>query len=180
MTIKTSTDGEAATTETMADRLRAVQSEPWRKLRYTDENEEAAWDVYNESLFLQNPAAGVPQANEDDDEEMEVVDKGKMKEGADEEDDAAAEGKKAASEGPNLAEHVPHFSTKWGDKELLEAVSGIKKQEPEEPVVPAKPEPKKPVLPKAPEPTAESARPRAARTRGGAAAGVRRGGRPKA
>lgn len=52
MTIKTTADGDSVTTETMADRLRLVQGEPWRKMRYTDENEEAAWDVYNESMFL--------------------------------------------------------------------------------------------------------------------------------
>ncbi|CAM1511736.1 Fc.00g092490.m01.CDS01 [Cosmosporella sp. VM-42] len=52
MTIKTTADGDAVAVETVADRLRAVQSEHWRKMRYTDENEEAAWEVYNESLFL--------------------------------------------------------------------------------------------------------------------------------
>ncbi|KAI6782804.1 DNA-directed RNA polymerase III subunit-like protein [Emericellopsis cladophorae] len=174
MTIKTTTDGEVATTETMADRLRAVQSEPWRKLRYTDENEEAAWDVYNESLFLQNPASGESPA---DGQEAEAVDKGKKKESASEEDEVEAK-KAAVPEEPKLAEHVPHFSTKWGDKELLEAISGIKKQEPDEPVEFVKSEAKKPVVPKAPEPAAEPARPKATRTRGGAAvAGARRGGR---
>nr|QHZ32120.1 DNA-directed RNA polymerase III complex subunit Rpc37 [Ophiocordyceps sinensis] len=67
MTIKTTADGDAVTTETMADRLRFVQSEPWRKLRYTDENAQHAWDVYNESLFLRSAAA----AGESDDAQPE-------------------------------------------------------------------------------------------------------------
>lgn len=60
MTVKTTTDGNALTTETMADRLRIVQGEPWRKMRYTDENEEAAWDVYSESMFLRTEGAQQP------------------------------------------------------------------------------------------------------------------------
>ncbi|RFU78458.1 hypothetical protein TARUN_3705 [Trichoderma arundinaceum] len=67
MTIKTAGDGaDGVSTETMADRLRSVQTEPWRKMRYTDENEETAWEVYNDSLFLRpkaDPAAGEPAAD---------------------------------------------------------------------------------------------------------------------
>jgi DNA-directed RNA polymerase-3 subunit RPC5 len=61
MTVKTTTDGNALTTETMADRLRIVQGEPWRKMRYTDENEEAAWDVYSESMFLRTEQQGAEE-----------------------------------------------------------------------------------------------------------------------
>jgi DNA-directed RNA polymerase-3 subunit RPC5 len=102
MTIKTTTDGDTVTTETMADRLRAVQSEPWRKMRYTDENEEAAWDVYNDSLFLRSKDAegAQPQA-------------------------PAGEGGEVPDQGQDLAELVPQFTAKWDDKKLLEAVSGI-------------------------------------------------------
>ncbi|KJZ79962.1 hypothetical protein HIM_00676 [Hirsutella minnesotensis 3608] len=114
MTIKTTGDGDAVTTETMADRLRFVQSEPWRKLRYTDENEEAAWEVYNESLFLKPEPAPEPA--------------GENKNG---EDDMAAR---------DLEEQVPKYGSKWGDKQLLQAVSGIIKAEPEP--EPIKPEPK--------------------------------------
>ncbi|OAA69540.1 sulfite reductase beta subunit [Cordyceps fumosorosea ARSEF 2679] len=110
MSIKTTADGETVTTETIADRLRSVQSEPWRKMRYTDENEEAAWEVYNESLFLS--AKGGSEA------------KGKKKSGADE---AAAEAENASIEGA-----VATFASKWESGQLLEAVSGIKK--PEQPV----------------------------------------------
>ncbi|KAL7924504.1 Sin-like protein conserved region domain-containing protein [Trichoderma austrokoningii] len=72
MTIKTAADGTAdgVSTETMADRLRSVQTEPWRKMRYTDENEETAWEVYNDSLFLRPKAdatATAPAVPEDHD-----------------------------------------------------------------------------------------------------------------
>lgn len=54
MSIKTPSEGDRPSTETMADRMRNVQGEPWRRMRYTDENEEAAWEVYNESLFYKS------------------------------------------------------------------------------------------------------------------------------
>ncbi|KAK5988102.1 hypothetical protein PT974_12241 [Cladobotryum mycophilum] len=71
MSIKTTSDGDGVSTETMADRLRAVQTEPWRKMRYTDENEETAWEVYNDSLFLRPQTEGEDKA--DDDKELEEL-----------------------------------------------------------------------------------------------------------
>ncbi|CAI4210929.1 unnamed protein product [Parascedosporium putredinis] len=50
MTIKTAGNGDSVVTETMADRLRAVQSEPWRKLRFVDENELEAWDAFTQTF----------------------------------------------------------------------------------------------------------------------------------
>ncbi|KAI9158206.1 DNA-directed RNA polymerase III subunit rpc5 [Paramyrothecium foliicola] len=156
MTIKTTADGDGVTTETMADRLRFVQSEPWRRMRYTDENEEAAWDVYNDSLFLKAPAP---------------------------EGEAAAAPEADAAALP-LDESVPQFATKWGDKELLEAVSGIQKLEPEPTPTPA-PVKKEDVKGKQPEPTpaplVDEARQPRLRPRGGAAGpAARRGGKGKA
>ncbi|KAF7549024.1 hypothetical protein G7046_g8471 [Stylonectria norvegica] len=104
MSIKTTAEGDAVAPETMADRLRLVQSEPWRKMRYTDENEEAAWEVYNESLFLQ------PTADED-------PARGKQPEGKDER---------------ALEQAVPRFASRWDDLQLLEAVSGIQRPAGEE------------------------------------------------
>ncbi|KAH8736470.1 Sin-like protein conserved region-domain-containing protein [Ilyonectria robusta] len=152
MTVKATGDGDGVTTETMADRLRAVQSEHWRTLRYTDENEEAAWEVYNESLFLR-PA----------------------QEGDAENEDAAGEDERP------LDEAVPHFGARWTDKQLLEAVSGIEKPDPV-PVVKEEPKPIQPapVQPVQPEPAPEEARKPKLRPRGGAAAGPsRRGGRTR-
>lgn len=117
MTIKNTADGDTVTTETMADRLRFVQTENWRKMRYTDENEEAAWEVYNESLFL-TPKTEATEAGADDE---------------------TKEGEGAAEK--DMEELVPRFGAKWNDKQMLEAVSGIEKPDPEpEPEV--KPEPK--------------------------------------
>ncbi|KYK59137.1 DNA-directed RNA polymerase III subunit rpc5 [Drechmeria coniospora] len=100
MTIKTTTDGDTITTETMADRLRYVQTEPWRKLRYTDENDEASWEVYNDTLFL------------------------KPKPDADGADVPVADAK------GDLEEAVSTFASKWGSKQMLEAVSDIVLPEP--------------------------------------------------
>ena len=98
MSIKTTSDGDRPSTETMADRMRNVQGEPWRRMRYTDENEEAAWEVYNESLFYKGktPQEGAAAAVE------------------------GIEGK------PELEEGAPTFAVRWGDNEFLEAVSGTK------------------------------------------------------
>jgi DNA-directed RNA polymerase III subunit RPC5 len=158
MTIKTAADGETVTTETMADRLRSVQSEPWRRMQFTDEDAASAWDVYNESLFLKN---------------TEAVEKGDDKEG------------EAKGEEQDLEETVPRLQTQWGDKELLEAVSDIKKPEPkaeDKPVPVSDNNNKAKGKGKHPEPQGqEPSKPRApGRTRGGAAAGAKRGGRPKA
>ena len=100
MTIKTTADGETVSTETIADRLRSVQGENWRKMRYTDENEEAAWEVYNESMFLTpTPQGGAGAAS-------------------------------GADDGRLLEEAVPSYGVKWENDQLLEAVSGFKKPEP--------------------------------------------------
>ncbi|KAG6250423.1 hypothetical protein E4U23_001440 [Claviceps purpurea] len=113
MTIKNTADGDTVTTETMADRLRYVQTETWRKMRYTDENEEAAWEVYNESLFLQ-PKAGASAAAMAMDVDDDKKDKDSKGEGAAETD---------------LEGLVPRFGATWGARKMLEAVSGIVKPE---------------------------------------------------
>lgn len=152
MTIKNTADGDAVTTETMADRLRYVQTENWRKLRYTDENEEAAWEVYNDSLFLQPKTEEAAAAA------------------------AAEEQEKKADGERDLEDLVPRFGATWGDKQMLEAVSGIVKSE-AEPQPAAKPEPKA----EAPAVPDEATRPKARPRGGGAAAPApRRGGRAKA
>lgn len=152
MTIKNTADGDSATTETMADRLRYVQTENWRKMRYTDENEEAAWEVYNDSLFLRAQGEAAEQNTAEESPEK---------------------GSKGSAEEKDLENLVPRFGAKWSDKKMLEAVSGIVKPEPEsEPEPQVKPEPK--VEP------ADEGRKNKARPRGGAAPTARRGGRAKA
>ncbi|KAL7807291.1 Sin-like protein conserved region domain-containing protein [Trichoderma gracile] len=152
MTIKTTSDGaDGVSTETMADRLRAVQTEPWRKMRYTDENEETAWDVYNESLFLR------PRA------------------------DPTTTGEQQAEAEQDLEELVPTLGNKWDDTQFLESISGFKKPEPvPEPPAEQQKKPE-PVAAAATAAPAEEQRqpPRATRPRAGAAAAMaaRRGGR---
>ncbi|KAH0490952.1 hypothetical protein TgHK011_002398 [Trichoderma gracile] len=135
----------------MADRLRAVQTEPWRKMRYTDENEETAWDVYNESLFLR------PRA------------------------DPTTTGEQQADAEQDLEELVPTLGNKWDDTQFLESISGFKKPEPvPEPPAEQQKKPE-PVAAAATAAPAEEQRqpPRATRPRAGAAAAMaaRRGGR---
>lgn len=115
MTIKNTADGDAVAVETMADRLRCVQSEPWRKLRYTDENEEAAWDVYNESLFLHPPGPSGAAA-------------------------ATADAKPRQPAPEDLQDLVPRFASRWGEKQMLPATSGIVKPDvQQQPAQPAQP-----------------------------------------
>ena len=54
MTVKPTGDGEEETTDTMAERIRAVQEESWQKLKYVDEDSMEAWEAFNESLFVED------------------------------------------------------------------------------------------------------------------------------
>lgn len=121
MTIKSSADGDDAATETMADRLRGVQLEPWKKIDFADEDRDDSWTTYQRSLLLQT---------EDDDganKAGEAEDKGKNpakeeEEGAGEEAVAGREGNAGAAD---LSERVYGLGTDWGEDKLLRAVSGI-------------------------------------------------------
>lgn len=39
-------------TESITDRLRSIQAEPWRHLTYVDEDDETAWDAFREHLVV--------------------------------------------------------------------------------------------------------------------------------
>jgi hypothetical protein len=54
MTIKSTIDGEEDVTDTIADRLRAVQEETWKQFTYNDEESFEAWDAYSQQLFVQD------------------------------------------------------------------------------------------------------------------------------
>lgn len=77
MTIKTAGDGETVVTETMADRLRAVQAEPWRRMRFVDENDEEAWDVFTNTFVpmreVKEPAEGEEGEAKSLDADLETV-----------------------------------------------------------------------------------------------------------
>lgn len=53
MTVKQATDNDEDAEIPMATRIRQAQEEPWRKLRYVDENSGEAWDAFEE-LFVPN------------------------------------------------------------------------------------------------------------------------------
>lgn len=105
MTIKSaSAEGDEIVTETMADRLRAVQMESWRRMEYVDENTEDAWVAYKECLFARPDGQGNTTA-------PSATDKGKGKEGA------------GNLDTDGLAQPL---ETDWIEDQLFRAISGIK------------------------------------------------------
>jgi DNA-directed RNA polymerase-3 subunit RPC5 len=52
MTVKSNVDGEEDTTDSMAKRITAAQTELWKTHRYIDEDTEEAWAEYKESMFV--------------------------------------------------------------------------------------------------------------------------------
>lgn len=109
MTIKQSADGgDELVQETMADRLKKVQSEGWRKLRYSHDESADSWAKSEEVLYMNGAAAAA-----DDD-----TSKGKE----------AADGA-AAHERAGLVEAVSALGTGWREETMLETTSGIKSHE---------------------------------------------------
>lgn len=65
MSIKSADSGSGElTTETMADRLRKVQTEAWSHLQYEDDESAKSWDVFNNNLVYRN--AKKPAAQDED------------------------------------------------------------------------------------------------------------------
>jgi len=118
MMLKSATNGDGVATETMADRLRAVQVEPWRRMEWVPDNDLGAWAAYNESLFFRTTAARAKPAVADEEDK-----KGK---GPETEASAAdtAGGDDAGS--PDLVEKVDQLKTDWQEEELLRALAGMK------------------------------------------------------
>jgi len=174
MTLKAAMDDEGVATETMADRLRAVQTEPWRRVEWVPDDADASWEAYNESLLMRSGVAATNQ---------EVDGKGKEPATDTPADDSGA---------PDLVERVTRLQTDWGEDELLRAVSGIKPGDPkpgEEAATqagPATADPKgkgkakqvafEPKEEQTEEPKKRPGRPRAA---GAASAASKRGGRTR-
>ncbi|KAK0620462.1 Sin-like protein conserved region-domain-containing protein [Immersiella caudata] len=117
MTLKNAMDDEGVATETMADRLRSVQTEPWRHMDWFEDETRASWEAYQELLLMRSEGAAAA-AQEDGGEG-----KGKGKEVA---VDAPADDSGAAE----LVEKVTQLRTDWGEDELLRAVSGIRPGDP--------------------------------------------------
>ncbi|AEO66301.1 uncharacterized protein THITE_119008 [Thermothielavioides terrestris NRRL 8126] len=122
MTIKSAMDADGGVaTETMADRLRNVQTESWRRMEWVHDEAELAWEAYNECLLL--------RAGEDGDG------RGKGKEvvaaaGTEgEEGVEAGGGEGSGGAAADLAEKVAQLRTDWGEQELLQATSGVQPEE---------------------------------------------------
>lgn len=52
LTAKSAIDGEEENDNTMADRIAAVQAEPWDNFRVVDEDTEEAWENFRENMFV--------------------------------------------------------------------------------------------------------------------------------
>ncbi|KAI3328983.1 hypothetical protein HD806DRAFT_481284 [Xylariaceae sp. AK1471] len=110
MSIKSADSGGGElTTETMADRLRTVQTEAWSKLKYEDEDSERAWTMFNNNLVYRS--AGKAAAKEDKDEG-----KGKGKE---REIDIIQIDSSSSSDSEQL-------QARWDADDFLKAVSAMK------------------------------------------------------
>ncbi|KAL2131869.1 hypothetical protein VTI74DRAFT_4481 [Chaetomium olivicolor] len=112
MTIKSAMDSDGGVaTETMADRLRNVQTESWQRMEWVHDEAEMAWEAYNECLLLRSGGNG----------HSEAADGG----------DGEGKGKEIATEGvddsgaADLVEKVSRLRTAWGEPELLSAVSRL-------------------------------------------------------
>ena len=114
MTIKSASNANEVAQETMTDRLRAVQTEPWSRLRYENDASDRAWDVFSRHLLYKGPSS----ASADD-----VKGKGKIKERAEEgESGGAAAGVGAGHGAPAAA--ASSLRGRWSETEYLRAVSG--------------------------------------------------------
>lgn len=129
MTIKSAMDADGGVaTETMADRLRNVQTETWQRMEWVHDEAEMAWEAYNECLLLRSSATvnhqqeGEGEGGEGEGPEgAEGAEKGKGKDL--ETEAAAAAGDESGA--ADLVEKVTRLKTDWGERELLQAVSGV-------------------------------------------------------
>lgn len=110
MTIKQTKDGdEEIVQETMADRLKKVQMEGWRRHRYVHDESGDSWAVSEEALFLR-PRVGAGSG----------VAVGTQAE----EEGAGTTNEHGVAE---LAEQVARLRTGWDEDGMLETTSGIQK-----------------------------------------------------
>ncbi len=107
MTIKSAgAEGDVPVMETIADRLRAVQIEPWMRTNFLNEELDASWAAYGENLFLQ-PRGGGNAATT-------ASAKGKEKAGNEDASQAAN----------TLRDNVPTLQTSWEEQDMFRAMRG--------------------------------------------------------
>lgn len=112
MTVKQNTDGsEEIVQETMADRLKKVQLEAWKKMRYVHEEASDSWAVAEEALYLHQPEPAAAEQGAGGGA------KGKAPE---------AEADPLSQPGlPDLVDKVAQLRTGWDEDSMLETTSGI-------------------------------------------------------
>jgi hypothetical protein len=121
MTIKSAMDDGGVATETMADRLRNVQTETWQRMEWVHDEAELAWEAYTECLLLRSSSGAAAAAADGGDGDAEKVDgAGEKGKGKEKEREPVTEGGAA-----DLVERVSQLKTDWGEQELLQAVSGV-------------------------------------------------------
>ncbi|KIH86544.1 sulfite reductase beta subunit [Sporothrix brasiliensis 5110] len=121
MTVKSAgADGDEVITETMADRLRAVQMENWARMLYVGDDDETSWEVYDQTLFLKDPAAAMQAAT------AAAATTTATESGA---DDVGGKGKDAVADAAHgqLVDKVPALRTNWTEDDMLQAISRIEK-----------------------------------------------------
>lgn len=107
MSIKSADSGGGElTTETMADRLRTVQTEAWSKLKYEDEDSIRSWTVFSNNLVYRS-------ANDDKSSKEEDKGKGKEKE-------------TIAIEVVDSSSDSEQLESRWEEEDLLKAISDMK------------------------------------------------------
>ena len=137
MTVKSAgADGDEVITETMADRLRAVQMENWARMLYVGDDDETSWEVYDQTLFLKDAAGAMQAATEAATAENTEAaaaaaaddDKGKAAMTTD-------DGEGGSASQAQLVTKVPALRTNWTEDDMLQAISRIEK--PSEQLAPA-------------------------------------------
>lgn len=130
MTIKQTQDGsESIVQETMADRLKKVQAEAWRRHRYVHDESAQSWGVSEEALYLhgrgggdEHAAAATAKTTADKtgegEEEQEQEQEGGGGDGDDDKHGVA-----------ELVERVASLRTGWDEDGLLETTSGFRRVE---------------------------------------------------
>ncbi|KAI0817583.1 Sin-like protein conserved region-domain-containing protein [Xylaria sp. FL0064] len=112
MSIKSAdTGGGELTTETMADRLRTVQTEAWSRLQYEDDESAKSWNVFNNNLVYRN----AKKAGADQDKDENKI-KGKGKEN---EVDVIQIDSSSSSDSEQL-------QSQWNTDDYLKAISAMK------------------------------------------------------
>ncbi|CAK7270771.1 hypothetical protein SEPCBS119000_004257 [Sporothrix epigloea] len=123
MTVKSvGADGDEFITETMADRLRAVQMENWARMQYVGDDDETSWEAYDQALFLRDTAAALSRDAGATEEDLRKM--------------TAEEGGSSGGQKAQLVTKVPSLRTDWTECDMLQAISGIEK--PSEELAPAK------------------------------------------